>query len=706
MKRIFALLISLILLLPCFSLLSFAAEEKNLLFNVSIDGKNEIVVSPGDKITVDFTVENTTDTDGFSITNLQNEIEFDDDFFEFTEGDVELVTAYFSKYADDYSWGAKRVQLLARHIDGGKPKVYEAKQLVAKVTFKVKDGLAKGTAGKLENKVCEAKDAINGISYTISSKGMTVYIGDAPEEKYTLTYKNGETVVNTSENASGSNVKIYSGLTMTDKKFSGWKDASGKIWQPGDSYTVTKDMTFTAVWLSKYTLKFETDGGSAISDKVVWENETIDLSDCVTTKAGYTFDGWYSDSALTQKVTSVKLNGNKTVYAKWNETAKQKYTLTFNTNGGSSINSLTREEGTVVALSSYKPTKNGYTFDGWYSDSALTQKVTSVKLDGNKTVYAKWTTKSSDDSGTVPTKKYTITFKNIDGSEIGSVIYTENTTIDLRQHVPKKNGYEFEGWYTEKELINKVTSIKLTKNTVLYANWSKIASKPNYHPDMLTTEHYAYIVGRNENRIEPMANITRAEVATIFFRLLTEEVRNDNITLKNAFSDVNEGDWFNTAVSTLAKLGIIKGRSADTFAPNAKITRAEFTTIAARFSDAVHNGKDLFSDIDGHWARDYINAAASIGWVIGNNGKFRPDDNITRAEAMTLVNRMLNRLPESEADLLSNMTRWEDNADTNAWYYLAVQEATNSHEYKMKSDGIYEKWSKLEKNPDWSEFEK
>jgi len=160
------------------------------------------------------------------------------------------------------------------------------------------------------------------------------------------------------------------------------------------------------------------------------------------------------------------------------------------------------------------------------------------------------------------------------------------------------------------------------------------------------------------------------------------------------------------AVSTLAKLVILKGRTPETFEPNACITRAEFTTIAARFSDATWNGADLFSDIAGHWARDYINAAASIGWIVGENGIFRPNDNITRAEVMTLVNRMLERQPESKDDILPGMTQWVDNMDENAWYYWAVQEATNSHDYEMKADGVHEKWTKLIDNPDWTTLEK
>lgn len=220
----------------------------------------------------------------------------------------------------------------------------------------------------------------------------------------------------------------------------------------------------------------------------------------------------------------------------------------------------------------------------------------------------------------------------------------------------------------------------------------------------LTTEHIAYIVGREGIYIAPEENITRAEVATIFFRLLTEDVRNANYTKENGFVDSNIGDWYNAAVSTLAKLGIVNGRTGDGYQPSEFITRAEFTTIAARFSEAVYDGDDLFYDIAGHWAEGYINSAASIGWIEGENGIFRPDDNITRAEVMTIVNRMLGRQPKTRDDLIEGMTQWVDN-DENAWYYLAVQEATNSHEYERNADGVHEKWTTLVENPDWDSLQ-
>ena len=221
-------------------------------------------------------------------------------------------------------------------------------------------------------------------------------------------------------------------------------------------------------------------------------------------------------------------------------------------------------------------------------------------------------------------------------------------------------------------------------------------------------DHYAYIVGYPNGNVEPNGNITRAEVATIFFRLLTEKVRTANSTQSNSLSDVTRGQWFNHAVSTLSSMGIVKGHNNGTFAPNAPITRAEFAAIAARFDDKNTDTSSKFTDIASHWAKNEIGIAANKGWINGYpDGTFRPNQYITRAEAMTLVNRVLNRLPENSSDLLDSMIKWPDNSDASAWYYLAVQEATNSHAYSDKSkDDKYEKWTTIRDARDWTELEK
>ena len=220
-------------------------------------------------------------------------------------------------------------------------------------------------------------------------------------------------------------------------------------------------------------------------------------------------------------------------------------------------------------------------------------------------------------------------------------------------------------------------------------------------------DHYAYIIGYGNNDVRPQNNITRAEVATIFFRLLTDETREANMTKSNSYNDVKDGDWFCCAVSTLSKMGIIKGYEDGSFKPNDPISRAEFAAIAARFDPDGDKTPATFADVTSHWAKDEISIAATHGWIKGyEDGSFKPDQKITRAETMTLVNRVLNRLPEAKDDLHKDMKTWVDNMDETAWYYLAVQEATNSHYFKNKTGTKFEQWTDLRDTRDWSELEK
>ena len=244
----------------------------------------------------------------------------------------------------------------------------------------------------------------------------------------------------------------------------------------------------------------------------------------------------------------------------------------------------------------------------------------------------------------------------------------------------------------------------------------------NSKPSLNTKDHYGYIIGypvdyytgqpttdQTKKPVRPEGKITRAEVATIYFRMLTDESRTKFWSQSNAYSDVKAGDWFNNAVSTLSNAGIIAGYEDGSFRPNGYITRAEFATIAARFFDVTYNGKDLFPDISGHWAKDYINQAANKGFVNGyEDGTFKPDRNITRAEAVTLVNRTLDRHPD-KSHFTKDMLVWPDNMDQTKWYYADMQEATNSHTYQMKENSDktkYENWTKTLPIRNWEALEK
>ena len=335
-----------------------------------------------------------------------------------------------------------------------------------------------------------------------------------------------------------------------------------------------------------------------------------------------------------------------------------------------------------------------------FTPGTVTQE--KIKSDGTTTIKIQYTRNS-----------YTLTINYVyrDGSKaaeshIETILYGKDYSVTS----PKISGY------TADKLV--VSGTMPAENITVKVTYTK---NGGHHPrpkptveieddDALglnTTDHFAYIVGYGNGEVRPQNNITRAEVATIFFRLLTDDVRDENLTKTNRYSDVAATSWYNTAVSTLSSMGIITGYPDGTFRPNAAITRAEFAAIAARFDSNGDKTTAKFSDIATHWAKDEISIAYNNGWITGYpDGTFGPQRDITRAETMTLVNRVLNRQPETEDDLLPNMTVWTDNANPKAWYYLAVQEATNSHYYEFKTNSQYEKWTELRETRDWTQLEK
>ena len=233
-------------------------------------------------------------------------------------------------------------------------------------------------------------------------------------------------------------------------------------------------------------------------------------------------------------------------------------------------------------------------------------------------------------------------------------------------------------------------------------------SEPVYTPNWLnTTDHVSYIIGYEDGTVKPNAGITRAEVATIFFRLLTDGARERFWSETNAYSDVAAGSWYNIAVSTLSNMGILGGYEDGTFRPNASITRAEFAKIAVSFFDwADIEAVNSFVDVrDSAWYANYVAVAAEIGLIEGYGGNvFRPEATITRAEACTIINRTLGRAPDADHLLpVGQMNTWPDNSDTGVWYYAQIQEATNSHDYRWLGD--IEQWTAKLTDPDWDKLQ-
>ena len=292
--------------------------------------------------------------------------------------------------------------------------------------------------------------------------------------------------------------------------------------------------------------------------------------------------------------------------------------------------------------------------------------------------------------------------------------YQDGSTVTVLDNEFYWTRHTFTGWNTEADgsgtAYQPGDTFEISSDTTLYAQWRYTGGGGTVDPPELDTEnHYGYIVGYDDGTVRPNGKITRAEVATIFFRLLTDESRDAYWCQTNDFSDVSASDWYNNAISTLTNAGILDGYEDGTFRPNGNITRAEFATIAVRFFDLTYEGEDLFPDISDHWARDYINQAAAAGFVNGyEDGTFRPNNAITRAEAVTLVNRTLERKPH-KAHLLDDMIQWPDNMDQTTWYYADIQEATNSHEYYMTTSEQgeeYEIWTKILPVRDWPALEK
>ena len=420
--------------------------------------------------------------------------------------------------------------------------------------------------------------------------------------------------------------------------------------------------------------------------------------------------------------------------------------VTFNANGGDweLTEGKPKERYVPVPANSdhidalRPPAREGYTFLGWYDSAENTSgepiDFKTQTFNGAATVYAHWA------------KNATVTFKIVNGYWSGNTAEDKTVTVVLHpqangsasgtldaSHVPAimipAAGYENTPGHwdvtpnTEENGISgnvTYTYIFGKKHHSSSDDDSKDKDKnkdkdnnkdnntgettPTKVPALLNgSNHFAYVVGYKDGNVRPQGNITRAETAAIFFRLLKEEVRSENLSKHNDFADVTEDSWYNTAVSTMAGMNILKGRTANSFAPQAPITRAEFAAICARFDSGRAEENSGFTDISGHWAEKEIERAATLGWVSGyTDGSFHPDAPITRAEAMTLINRVLCRMPETKADLLDSMTKWPDN-QPGAWYYLAVQEATNSHTYEQK-DSKYETWTALTAEPDWSKY--
>lgn len=472
---------------------------------------------------------------------------------------------------------------------------------------------------------------------------------------------------------------------------------------------VRSNLTFVAQWWPIVT--FDANGGAwssgetmhyvKITDKVAAESTPV--------RNGYTFLGWYTDDGNRANFEDT-VNGPKTLYAHWAKNAAVTFRIVNGTWSGGAAEDKTvtvvlypQADGTASGTldASYVPQimlpAPGYenTAGGWEQ----TPNTDPNGITGDVTYVYRFGSTGGGGSSSGHSTRYTLHYESNGGTAYKDERCSSGTKVTLDK-TPTRESYTFTGWYSDKALTQKITSVTMNSDKTVYAGWEATGVPDKLNGD----DHFAYVIGYPDGKVHPEGNISRAETATIFFRLLKSDIRDGNLTADNEFSDVSDGQWHNKAISTMAKLGIVKGRRADRFDPDASITRAEFAAICARFSTRPVENSGSFSDISGHWAENEIERAAAFGWISGYpDGTFRPDARITRAEAMTMINRVLCRMPQSESDLLDSMVTWPDNKPSD-WHYLAVQEATNSHNFDRQGE-VGESWTKLTSVPDWTRYQ-
>lgn len=471
--------------------------------------------------------------------------------------------------------------------------------------------------------------------------------------------------------------KSYDGFTPIEfeqKRIKADGSTVVKIFYTRNSYLLTyKDSLSAGVYASQ-TYKY----GAAVTA----------IAD--PTKTGYTFTGW------SPTVPATMPPGALTVYAQWRKTTPD--TVVFDPNN---INGKTLAAKSLTVYSGSAPWE---TFEVVVKEPAGTQRSSgTVRLSGG----SQSASFTGFDLITFPAAgTYTFTVGEVDRNT--RYMSYDRNLYTLTVKVEEKGGMLVisDVYYTNAAGRSYRDFPIVFSNT--YGSYTPyVPVVPPKTPDKLNADdHFAYVIGYPDGGVHPHATITRAETATIFFRLLTEKMRKDNLTKYHSFRDVPQGAWYNAAVATMAKLKIITGYPDGTFQPDAPVTRAEFAAIAARFDEKSARTTASFRDIYGHWAERYISRSAELGWIRGyTDNTFRPDQSITRAEAMALINRVLNRNPESKDDLLRSMNIFNDNLDTAKWYYLDVQEAANSHDFIRKANG-YEMWKKLRADPDWKALER
>ena len=485
------------------------------------------------------------------------------------------------------------------------------------------------------------------------------------------------------------------------------------------SGVVTVDDPATILKLNVYydldfhTLTFDTMGGSAIAPVTVRHGNAV-ARPADPTKDKYTFIGWYADPEFTEEYDfATVLEADKTIYAKFELTStpigdiyvrydvlhiKQLPDGTYDLANAEVEHLSAKKDTTVTAVvKDYRATHH-------INVNSTLSKLTDTAIqpypgaDG-KPVYTILSVYYDLDF-------HTLTFDTMGGSRIDPVTVRHGNAV-AKPKDPVNGGYIFDGWYTDKTYRTPYNfATVLTQDTTIYAKWFLIAlpgvTIKKTTPKLNTSDHFAYVQGYPDGTVKPAGNITRAETAAILFRLMDEGSRKTYYSTKSGFRDVATGSWYNTYVATLNNAGVITDSSNGYFRPNEAITRAELAAMLANFTETA-GAANYFNDVSArYWAANAIAICAKLGWITGYpDGSFRPDRNVTRAELMAMINRATGRAPKSADAFLPGMKTWSDNT-ADKWYYLDVQEATNSHSYTVKDS---EKWTALNADPNWSLYE-
>ena len=465
--------------------------------------------------------------------------------------------------------------------------------------------------------------------------------------------------------------------------------------------------------LDEHTLTFETNGGSAINPVTVRHGNAV-ARPADPTKDKYTFIGWYADPEFTEEYDfATVLEADKTIYAKFELTStpigdiyvrydvlhiKQLPDGTYDLANAEVEHLSAKKDSTVTAvIKDYRATHH-VNVNRTQSKLTGTAIQPYMGVDG-KPVYTILSVYYDLDF-------HTLTFDTMGGSKIAPETVRHGLTV-AKPKDPVNGGYIFDGWYTDKTFRHRYDfSTPLTEDITIYAKWFLIVlpgvTVKKNTPKLNTADHFAYVQGYPDGTVKPAGNITRAETAAILFRLMDDASRKTYYSTKSGFRDVASGSWYNTYVATLNNAGVITDSSNGYFRPNEAITRAELAAMLAKFSETT-GAANYFNDVSAkYWAANAIAICAKLGWITGYpDGTFRPDKNVTRAELMAMINRATGRAPKSADAFLPGMKTWIDNT-SDKWYYLDVQEATNSHSYTVKGS---ETWTALTSDPNWSLYE-